>query len=93
MNPSWAKGYARKGAALHGARRYDDAIAAYEAGIKLEDSATLRKGLQEVQDAKGMPWNSFVPCKFLKTLIKLPQLQMMQWASEKCSLTPTFLPN
>ena len=55
MNPSWAKGYARKGAALHGARRYDDAILAYEAGIKLEDSPTLRKGLQEVRDAKGMP--------------------------------------
>lgn len=55
MNPSWAKGYARKGAALHGARRYDDAILAYEAGIKLEDSPASRKGLQEVQDAKGMP--------------------------------------
>ena len=54
MNPSWSKGYARKGAALHGARRYDDAIVAYEAGIKLEDSAALRKGLQEVQDAKGI---------------------------------------
>ncbi|KAF8803740.1 activator of Hsp70 and Hsp90 chaperone [Phlegmacium glaucopus] len=53
VNPSWAKGYARKGAALHGARRYDDAIVAYEAGIKLEDSAALRKGLQEVQDAKA----------------------------------------
>jgi stress-induced-phosphoprotein 1 len=54
VNPSWAKGYARKGAALHGARRYDDAILAYEAGINLEDSPALRKGLQEVQDAKGM---------------------------------------
>jgi len=55
VNPSWAKGYARKGAALHGARRYDDAIVAYQAGIKLEDSAASRKGLQQVQDAKGMP--------------------------------------
>ena len=54
VNPSWAKGYARKGAALHGARRYDDAILAYEAGIKLEDSPALRRGLQEVRDAKGM---------------------------------------
>ncbi|KAF8974706.1 activator of Hsp70 and Hsp90 chaperone [Flammula alnicola] len=52
-NPTWAKGYARKGAALHGARRYDDAIVAYEDGIKLEDSPALRKGLQEVQDAKA----------------------------------------
>ena len=53
MNSSWGKGYLRKGAALHGAKRYDEAIAAYEAGIKLEDSPALRKGLQEVQDAKG----------------------------------------
>ncbi len=52
MNPAWSKGYARKGAALHGLKRYDDAIVAYEAGIKYEDSPALRKGLQEVQDAK-----------------------------------------
>ncbi|KAK7061350.1 heat shock protein sti1 [Favolaschia claudopus] len=54
VNPSWSKGYARKGAALHGSRRYDEAIAAYEAGLKLEDSPALRKGLKEVQDAKAM---------------------------------------
>lgn len=52
-NPSWSKGYARKGAALHGARKFDEAIAAYEDGLKLEDSPALRKGLQEVKDAKG----------------------------------------
>ena len=54
VNPSWAKGYARKGAALHGSRRYDEAITTYEAGLKLEDSPALRKGLQEVKDAKGL---------------------------------------
>lgn len=53
LNSSWSKGYARKGAALHGARRYDEAIEAYEAGLRLEDSPALRKGLQEVKDAKG----------------------------------------
>ncbi|KAG2119138.1 chaperone [Suillus discolor] len=53
LNQSWSKGYARKGAALHGARRYDEAVGAYEAGLKLEDSPALRKGLQEVKDAKG----------------------------------------
>jgi stress-induced-phosphoprotein 1 len=53
VNPDWAKGYARKGAALHGARKYDEAIVAYEAGLKLEDSPALRKGLKEVQDAKA----------------------------------------
>lgn len=53
VNPTWGKGYARKGAALHGARRFDEAIAAYEEGLKVEDSAALRKGLEEVKDAKG----------------------------------------
>lgn len=53
VNPSWSKGYARKGAALHGSKQYDEAIAAYEEGLKLEDIPALRKGLKEVQDAKG----------------------------------------
>ncbi|KAH9950093.1 activator of Hsp70 and Hsp90 chaperone [Amylocystis lapponica] len=59
VNPAWSKGYARKGAALHGQRKYDEAVTAYEAGLKLEDSPALRKGLKEVQDAKGMHTLSF----------------------------------
>ena len=54
ISPSWSKGYARKGAALHGSRQYDEAIAAYEEGLQQEDSPALRKGLKEVQDAKGL---------------------------------------
>ncbi|KAG1756111.1 chaperone [Suillus lakei] len=53
LNQSWSKGYARKGAALHGAKRYDEAVEAYEAGLEFEDSPALRKGLQDVKDAKG----------------------------------------
>lgn len=53
VNPTWAKGYARKGAALHGQRRYVEAIETYEAGIKLEDSPALRKGYEEVKAAKA----------------------------------------
>jgi stress-induced-phosphoprotein 1 len=53
VNPTWAKGYARKGAALHGQRLYDEAIDAYELGLKVEDSPALRKGLEEVKSAKG----------------------------------------
>ncbi|KAJ3836336.1 activator of Hsp70 and Hsp90 chaperone [Lentinula raphanica] len=53
INPKWSKGYARKGAALHGSKSFDEAIAAYEAGLEIEDSAPLRKGLQEVKDAKA----------------------------------------
>ncbi|KAF8257693.1 activator of Hsp70 and Hsp90 chaperone [Lactarius quietus] len=53
VNPTWAKGYARKGAALHGQRRYVEAIETYEAGIKLEDSPAIRKGYEEVKAAKA----------------------------------------
>ncbi|KAJ3568413.1 hypothetical protein NP233_g5725 [Leucocoprinus birnbaumii] len=53
VNSSWAKGYLRKGAALHGLRRFDEAIEAYEAGLKLEDTPAMRKGLQEVKDAQA----------------------------------------
>jgi stress-induced-phosphoprotein 1 len=53
VNPTWPKGHARKGAALHGLRRYVEAIEVYEAGLKIEDSPALRKGLEEVKAAKG----------------------------------------
>jgi len=53
VNPTWAKGYARKGAALHGQRRYVEAIETYELGLKIEDSPAIRKGLDEVKAAKG----------------------------------------
>lgn len=53
LNPSWSKGYVRKGAALHGAGRFDEAITVYENGLKIEDSDALRKGLKAVQEAKG----------------------------------------
>ena len=32
LRPEWNKGYARKGAALHAARKMDEAVAAYEEG-------------------------------------------------------------
>jgi stress-induced-phosphoprotein 1 len=53
VNPTWSKGHARKGAALHGMRRYVEAIEAYEVGLKIEDTPALRKGLEEVKSAKG----------------------------------------
>jgi stress-induced-phosphoprotein 1 len=34
-------------------QNYDDAITAYQEGIKQEDSPALQKGLREVQEAKG----------------------------------------
>lgn len=32
VKPSWAKGYSRKGAALHSLKRYEEAAAAYKEG-------------------------------------------------------------
>ncbi|MCO5588166.1 hypothetical protein L7F22_042121 [Adiantum nelumboides] len=52
QNPSFAKGYGRKGGALHGARRLEDAIEAYELGLKQAPTdAALKKGLEDVQRA------------------------------------------
>lgn len=51
-NPSFAKGYGRKGAALHGARRLEEAVDAYDAGLKIApEDAGLKKGLADVRRA------------------------------------------
>ncbi|SPO27516.1 probable STI1 - Hsp90 cochaperone [Ustilago trichophora] len=51
-NPSFAKGYGRKGAALHGARKLEDAVDAYEAGLKIApEDVGLNKGLADVKRA------------------------------------------
>ena len=61
INSNWGKGYARKGAALHGAHKWDEAIAAYEQGIEVEDSPALQKGLQEVKSARGTSRFTHIP--------------------------------
>lgn len=53
LDAKWPKGYTRKGAALHALRRYDDAIAAYEAGLAVDpEDAGLKNGLAEVSRVK-----------------------------------------
>ncbi len=53
LNPSWAKGYSRKGAALHALRRYDDAISAYQAGLSVAPNDDgLKSGLADAEKAK-----------------------------------------
>lgn len=53
LKSDWAKGYTRKGAALHALRRYDDAIEAYRAGLAIAPTdAGLQSGLAEVQKVK-----------------------------------------
>lgn len=56
ISPQWAKGYSRKGAALHSLKRYNDAVNAYEAGLKVSPSdAGLTQGLAEVKKAMEQP--------------------------------------
>ena len=53
LNPDFAKGYSRKGAALHALKRYNDSIAAYKEGlVKFPDDAGLKKGLDDVTNEK-----------------------------------------
>lgn len=50
LNPSWSKGYSRKGSALAYLGKYEDAIAAYERGLELEPgNQQLASGLAEVK--------------------------------------------
>jgi stress-induced-phosphoprotein 1 len=58
----WAKGYSRKGAALHALREYDDAIAAYQEGLTIEaNNAACLNGIEEVKKARQTtpPFNPF----------------------------------
>lgn len=57
--PDWAKGYNRKGCALHSLKRYDDAIAAFEAGLKIAPGSALLTGpMKEAQAAKNSAENA-----------------------------------
>ncbi|RQM25183.1 hypothetical protein B5M09_000762 [Aphanomyces astaci] len=48
----WGKGYARKGAALHSLKQYDEALAAYEEGLAKEpNNSACVGGLEEVKKA------------------------------------------
>jgi len=56
LNPQFAKGYSRKGAALHGLKRYNDSIAAYKEGVeKFPTDVGLKKGLEDVTREKNAP--------------------------------------
>lgn len=59
LNPDFAKGYSRKGAALHALKRYNDSIAAYEAGLqKFPGDPGLTKGLEDVKREKADPFGT-----------------------------------
>ncbi|KAJ1679364.1 Hsp90 cochaperone, partial [Spiromyces aspiralis] len=50
INPTWAKGYGRKGTALLGLGRYEEAREVFNEGLKLDaNNAQLKKGLQDAE--------------------------------------------
>jgi stress-induced-phosphoprotein 1 len=56
IKSDWAKGYSRKGAALHGLRRFDDAVAAYEKGLEYDAAnEQLKQGLADAKAASAGP--------------------------------------
>ena len=55
LEPTWAKGYGRKGAALHMLKKYDDSIASFEHGLSLEtNNSYLQSGLELVKNEKDL---------------------------------------
>ncbi|CAM9091766.1 unnamed protein product [Ascophyllum nodosum] len=52
-NGSWAKGYTRKGAALHKLKRYNEAVLTYEEGLNSSPGdVALGRGLEDVRRAQ-----------------------------------------
>lgn len=50
LNPSFVKGYTRQGVAHFGLNQFDEAAAAYQAGLKVDpNNAALKDGLADVQ--------------------------------------------
>jgi len=55
LMPTFVKGYARKGAALHGLDRWGEAIKVYEAGLKLEPSnEDLKQGVAHAMKRRAL---------------------------------------
>ena len=60
LNPSWGKGYVRLGAANHGLRKFDEAVAAYKQGLQQEPSnATLKESLEALEKERASSSNPF----------------------------------
>ncbi|KAH6990957.1 heat shock protein STI1 [Ilyonectria sp. MPI-CAGE-AT-0026] len=100
IKPDWAKGWGRKGAALHGKGDLLGANDAYEEGLKLDaNNAQLKNGLASVQKAMeaevgGVPGNGADPMGGLGQMFNDPNLIQKLASNPKTSSflgDPTFM--
>ncbi|KAH7822463.1 putative stress-induced-phosphoprotein 1 [Monocercomonoides exilis] len=56
INPAFVKGYSRKGAALYGLHRLEDAKKAYEAGLEKDpNNAACKEGIESINEIENPP--------------------------------------
>jgi stress-induced-phosphoprotein 1 len=77
LEPTWAKGYGRRGAALHMLKKYEEAISSFEEGLKLEsDNSYLKSGLELVKNEKDMTINQpTFSMDMMQQLMQNPKIQ------------------
>ena len=74
MNPSWPRGYQRKGTALFYLNKIDQAIVTYNEGLKVDpNNADLQKDLQAAAAKKNQKANPQFNQAYLTALLKLMQ--------------------
>eukprot|EP01062_Namystynia_karyoxenos_P019115 TRINITY_DN17159_c0_g1_i1.p1 TRINITY_DN17159_c0_g1~~TRINITY_DN17159_c0_g1_i1.p1 ORF type:complete len:592 (+),score=303.25 TRINITY_DN17159_c0_g1_i1:109-1776(+) len=98
LKPDWAKGYTRLGAAFQGIHRYDDAIAAYERGLKIDPSMeALKSGLAQAQELKKKPPNPFAqlfqPQVLLPAMSSNPKVKHLLEDKEFLEILQTLFKN
>lgn len=80
LKPDWGKGYSRKASTLAFLGRTEDAIAAYEAGLKVEpESLALKEGLFDLKrqtQSRGFP-NPFATSEALNKLRNDPRTKQL----------------
>ena len=73
-HPPLPAGYSRKGAALYGLKRFDDAVAAYEAGLAIDPANDqLKSGLADVKAAAARSQNAD-PMGSIGAMLSSPEL-------------------